>query len=358
MKRKQVTALLIGALVTAAAMTGCGKEKNEDKAAVAVPTATPIPTQSPTPVPTATPIPVKTMGEKVKGAYEVLLKNSTGKVITGVSVKSEKEEEYKSNLLMQKDSFTVNEERILFYKTSGEENADGQVEKQSYNVRLTFEDKTEAVLHNFPFGDLTKAEIHMEDEVVYLTYTSASTKAPVSTKAAEMMAAGEEEAAPTPTPTPAVVENNDSAQNSNQGNQTPSYDNDYNTGGGSTGGGNVGGGDNNTGGGSTGGGDNNAGGGNNIDGPAVNPGDDNNTGEGNNGDGPATNPGDDNNTGGGNTGGGDDNTGGGNTGGGDDNTGGGSTGGGDDNTGGGNTGGGDNNIGGGEDGGHSDVVEQ
>lgn len=207
MKRKQVTALLIGTLVTAAAMTGCGKEKSEDKAAVAAPTATPAPTQSPTPAPTATPVPVKTMGEKVQGAYEILLKNSTGKVITGVSVKSEKEEEYKSNLLMQKDSFTANEERILFYKISGKENADGQTGKQSYNVRLTFEDKTEAVLHNFPFGDMTKAEIHMEDEVVYLTYTSASTKAPVSTKAAEMMAAGEETA---PTPTPEAVKNNDS----------------------------------------------------------------------------------------------------------------------------------------------------
>ena len=348
MKRKQVTALLIGTLVTAAAMTGCGKEKSEDKAAVAAPTATPAPTQSPTPAPTATPVPVKTMGEKVQGAYEILLKNSTGKVITGVSVKSEKEEEYKSNLLMQKDSFTANEERILFYKISGKENADGQTGKQSYNVRLTFEDKTEAVLHNFPFGDMTKAEIHMEDEVVYLTYTSASTKAPVSTKAAEMMAVGEEEAAPTPTP--AAVENNAPAGNSNQGNQTPSYDNDYNTGG-STGGGNAGGSDNNTGGGST-------GGGNNGDGPAVNPGGDDNTGNGNNGDGPAINPGDDDNTGGGNNGdgpavnpGGDDNTGGGNTGGRDDNTGGGSTGGGDDNTGGGNSDGGD-------DGGHSDVVEQ
>lgn len=350
MKRKQVTALLIGALVTAAAMTGCGKEKNESKAAVAAPTATPIPTQSPTPAPTATPVPVKTMGEKVQGAYEILLKNSTGKVITGVSVKSEKEEEYKSNLLMQKDSFTANEERILFYKASGEENADGQVEKQAYNVRLTFEDNTEAVLHNFPFGDMTKAEIHMEDEVVYLTYTSAGTKAPVSTKAAEMMAAAEGEVEPTSTPAP--VENNDSVQNSNQGNQTPSYDNDYNTGG-------------NTGGGSTGGGsnsdspvvnpgDDNNGGGSNSDGPAVNPGDDN-TGGGNNGDGPSVNPGDDDNTGGGNTG-GDDNTGGGNTGGGDDNTGGGDTGGGDNNTGGGSDGGG--NSDGGDDGGHSDVVEQ
>lgn len=96
------------------------KGKNENRDTVAVPTATPIPVQSPTPAPTATPVPVKIMGEKVQGAYEILLKNVTGKVITGVSVKSEKEEEYKSNLLMQKDSFTANEERILFYKASGE----------------------------------------------------------------------------------------------------------------------------------------------------------------------------------------------------------------------------------------------
>ncbi len=246
-------------------MTGCGKEKNENRDTVAVPTATPIPVQSPTPAPTATPVPVKIMGEKVQGAYEILLKNVTGKVITGVSVKSEKEEEYKSNLLMQKDSFTANEERILFYKASGEKNTDGQSEKLEYNVRLTFEDKTEAVLHNFPFEDMTKAEIHMEDEVVYLTYTSSSTKAPVSTKAAEMMASAEETATPTPTPVP--VENTNSVQNSNQGNENPSYDNDYNTGG-STGGGSTGGGS--TGGGSTGGG--NAGGGNTSDGPVVNPG--------------------------------------------------------------------------------------
>lgn len=340
MKRKQVTALFIGALVAATAVTGCGKEKNENMASVATPTATPVPTQSPTPAPTATPIPVKTMGEKVQGAYEILLKNVTGKAITGVSVKSEKEEEYKSNLLMKKDSFTANEERILFYKASGEEKADGQIQKHTYNVRLTFEDKTEAVLHNFPFEDMTKAEIHMEDAVVYLTYTSTSTKAPVSTKAAEMMASAEEEAAPTPTSAP--VENNDSVQNPNQGSENPSYDNDYNIGG-STGGGNTGGGNMGNEGSAVNPGDDNTGGGNTGDGPAVNPGD-HNTDGGNTGDSPAVNPGDDN-TGGGNTGDGpavnpgDDNTGGGNTGGGDDNTGG-------------------ESSDGGDDGGHSDVVEQ
>ena len=107
---------------------------------------------------------------------------------------------------------------FCFYKASGEKNTDGQSEKLEYNVRLTFEDKTEAVLHNFPFEDMTKAEIHMEDEVVYLTYTSSSTKAPVSTKAAEMMASAEETAAPTPTPVP--VENTNSVQNSKKSGET------------------------------------------------------------------------------------------------------------------------------------------
>lgn len=285
MKRKLVAVLFMGTLAASVMMAGCGKEKKEEKVAVASPTATPTPTQTPSPIPTATPVPVKTMGEKVQGAYEILLKNQTGKQVRGIFIKTEEETEYNVNLLMQNDPFKVDEERILFYKAAGKENADSQVEKQTYSVQLVFEDETKAVLHDFPFGDMTKAEIHMEDTVAYLTYVSAKTNAPVSTKAMEMMAATEEEV-----PAPEVVVTKAPSQDTNTGNHEPSYDNgDYD------GGDYEEGDDGNTGGEGS---DN----GNAEDGPGVNGGESGNSGNSGNdentGDGPAINDGNNNGSGG------------------------------------------------------------
>lgn len=302
MKRKLVAVLFIGTFAASVIMSGCGKEKKEEKVAVASSTVTPDPTQTPSPIPTATPVPVKTIGEKVQGAYEILLKNETGKQVRGIFIKTEEETEYNVNLLMQNDPFKVDEERILFYKAAGKENADSQVEKQTYSIQLVFEDETKAVLHDFPFGDITKAEIHMEDNVAYLTYVSAKTKAPVSTKAMEMMAAMEEEV-----PAPEVIVTEAPSQNTNMGNDVPSYDNgdydggDYDEGDdGNTGGeipdngnteddpGMINGGEN-----GNSGNDENTG-----DGPAINGGDSSGSeGDGNTDDGPAVNGGEDQNGG-------------------------------------------------------------
>ena len=52
---------------------------------------------------------LKTIGEKpeedTEGVFSVKLKNLTGKVITGVTVKNEKDEEYPDNFLKEEDKF-------------------------------------------------------------------------------------------------------------------------------------------------------------------------------------------------------------------------------------------------------------
>ena len=130
---------------------------------------------------------LKTIGEKpeedTEGAFSVKLKNTTGKVITGVAVKNEKDEEYPDNFLKEEDKFEADEERVLWFdpnakdkenegskdtaddtaktdeKSDGEGKDDAEKEIPKYNIQLTFEDGTTAEIHTFPFGDTEEAEL-------------------------------------------------------------------------------------------------------------------------------------------------------------------------------------------------------
>lgn len=67
---------------------------------------------------------LKTIGEKpeedTEGVFSVKLKNLTGKVITGVTVKNEKDEEYPDNFLKE-DKFEADEERVLWFDPSAKD---------------------------------------------------------------------------------------------------------------------------------------------------------------------------------------------------------------------------------------------
>ena len=143
---------------------------------------------------------LKTIGEKpeedTEGVFSVKLKNLTGKVITGVTVKNEKDEEYPDNFLKEEDKFEADEERVLWFdpsakdkadeenkdssndtkettdteetktedaktdeKAEGEDKDDAEKEIPKYNIQLTFEDGTTAEIHTFPFGDTEEAEL-------------------------------------------------------------------------------------------------------------------------------------------------------------------------------------------------------
>lgn len=115
MKKKIVTALMTAALGTSllfsqAAMAADNTAKTEDTAEA-----------DSTDADAAKEEELKTIGEKPEedkeGVLSVKLKNLTGKVITGVAVKNEKDEKYPDNFLKDEDKFETDEERVLWFRS-------------------------------------------------------------------------------------------------------------------------------------------------------------------------------------------------------------------------------------------------
>lgn len=203
---------------------------------------------------------LKTIGEKpeedTEGVLSVKLKNLTGKVITGVSVKNEKDEEYPDNFLKDEDKFEADEERVLWFDPNAKDKADeenkdaaddtaetetaaddtktdeksdsedkdaAEKETPKYNIQLTFEDETTAEIHTFPFGDTEEAELHLEGEVAYLVFDSISQKKEYNTLQTE------KDLLPKPTETPAQTtsESTENYDNSSDYDYSNDYDYDY-----------------------------------------------------------------------------------------------------------------------------------
>ena len=172
------------------------------------------------------------------------MKNLTGKVITGVTVKNEKDEEYPDNFLKEEDKFEADEERVLWFdpnakykenegskdtaddttkteeKSDGEDKDDAEKEIPKYNIQLTFEDGTTAEIHTFPFGDTEEAELHLEGDIAYLVFDSISQKKEFNTL--------ETEKALAPKPTEAAAQASESQSTQSYDNSSDyDYSNDY-----------------------------------------------------------------------------------------------------------------------------------
>lgn len=142
---------------------------------------------------------LKELGEKRDGDFEVELVNSTEKIIKGFEIKVDHEDAYGENLLKEGDVFAADEERMLYMTPAVVEKEEGSEEEKipMYDIQLTFEDDTTAVLHTFPFGDVEKCEICLEDGVAYLIFDSLSRKDSVNTLQTEqdIIAAAQAQAA-------------------------------------------------------------------------------------------------------------------------------------------------------------------
>lgn len=125
---------------------------------------------------------LKVIGKEAKGEniYKIQLENKTGKNITGVSVKDTSMAEYPENMLPGGEVFEVNEKRNLYCELSDE--------VEQLEVQFVFDDQTTMVLTSFPFDDMKKAVIFMEDEVAFLEYKSVSGEKTFSTKETELAA--------------------------------------------------------------------------------------------------------------------------------------------------------------------------
>lgn len=188
MKKKIIAIVFVG--IMAFSMIGCGKTEEKTKSTE----STEDITESETETEEET---FKAIGteKEAENVFCVKLKNSTGKKITGVSVKLTDDEEFPSNMLAKDDVFEVDEERNLFYEVTSDENQETESEDvaedeklltQGYDIQITFEDETVKVLHAFPFEDIKEGELCFEDDVAFVTYRSTSTKQNVSTKEAEL----------------------------------------------------------------------------------------------------------------------------------------------------------------------------
>lgn len=197
MKRKVLIALCLCMVGAAGMTTGCGSKKEETAV---------VEEKEPE---------LKVIGQQEEDAFQVELKNATGKNIKGVSIKLTDEETYPDNMLEEGDLFADQESRNLYYKApedttetadaSAEETpdtseSDGTEEKaleQGYDIQITFEDDSTAELHSFPFEDIEKGDLCYADDVAYVKYTSVATKEEMDTKEAELAvkAAAEQKAA-------------------------------------------------------------------------------------------------------------------------------------------------------------------
>ena len=99
MKKRNYHRLLMAPLVSMSLLAACGQ------ANVAEPVSPPAPTATEAPAPTATEVPkepLKTIGAEKTGEYvfSAVLKNETGRNITGFAVKDASLEEYPESLLI------------------------------------------------------------------------------------------------------------------------------------------------------------------------------------------------------------------------------------------------------------------
>ena len=154
---------------------------------------------------------IKTIGTREEGAYEVRVKNATGRDIIKVAIRKEGEVEFSTQLLSEEDVFLADEERILCFKgedaaeTENAADAEAQAAEAedaqktdeaaeeekvitpAYDLQITFkDDNSTAEIHAFPFTDAESAEIWAQDGVAFLKYMSKINKAEVDTKEAEI----------------------------------------------------------------------------------------------------------------------------------------------------------------------------
>lgn len=124
---------------------------------------------------------LKSIGAETDGALKAEMKNSTGKDISGISVKKAEEKEYPANMLESSDVYKNEESRYLYYRPDGETD-------QQYDVQLTFADGSVSELHAFPFADIEKGELCLDgdDPVAYIEYTAAGSGEKIATKEAEL----------------------------------------------------------------------------------------------------------------------------------------------------------------------------
>lgn len=134
-----------------------------------------------------------TIGTKAEGAFDILLKNNIGQDITALSVKLDTEEQYPENMLASDFILKNGETAQWFYMpTETEPVQESETEfllNPLYQVQVTAADNSVYEISSFGFEDIDKeAELCLEDDVLFIQYTSKESGSVVSTKEQEQAA--------------------------------------------------------------------------------------------------------------------------------------------------------------------------
>lgn len=178
MKAKKVWGFVLAAAMCMA-VAGCGQEEAET---------------------TTTEPQYQVIGTEAEGAYDILLKNSTGQDVTGISVKTSDKEEYPANMLASDAVLKNGETAEWFYMSEEAGETEGVGEKDAalnvvYQAQITLADGTVYELSSLGLDDIDQnVELCLEDDIVFVKYTSKASGDAVSTKEQEVAAKAQKDA--------------------------------------------------------------------------------------------------------------------------------------------------------------------
>lgn len=142
------------------------------------------------------------IGNKNADAFEILLKNSTGKDITAIAVRTSDKAEYPANMMKSGETLKNGKTAVFFYtpeKGAGSTQSAVNTDKQinvTYHMQVTLADGGVIELSSFGFEDVKEeAELCYEENVGYIKYVSKTSGDAVSTKEQELGAKAQREAA-------------------------------------------------------------------------------------------------------------------------------------------------------------------
>ena len=143
----------------------------------------------------------KTIGTVTQGpnVKRTLLLNLTGKDIIGFAIKSTDEAAFGNKLLLEGDLFVLDEIRELYFDpspskpqetetTTAAENqttAPAAETNKKYDVQITFSDWSVYVIHNLPFDDMKLGRLLLQNDILFLEYTSEETGEEIITRKQE-----------------------------------------------------------------------------------------------------------------------------------------------------------------------------
>lgn len=175
--RKLMLAAMTAALLLSAA--GCGKKEEAPVVTpTPAPTATPTPVPAtPTPAPTATPAP-RVVGTKTSVSKFVYLTNATGADVRELYLKASAQDEWSKNMIPAESTIKAAEQVQMHYTPAAGQGSETPV----YDLRLVDKEGNGYEIYSVELGDMERASLRLQDDIVYLSYMSLSEKKEKNTR--------------------------------------------------------------------------------------------------------------------------------------------------------------------------------